>query len=122
MGAQYLRNLANTLMCQLGITLNDVLDGGAQGLYRTRSEEIKAQLHRMRPETLGKIAAHGAGYRDVSPRTALYQVHLESYLDKYASGMELLEEIACTAIVAEMTDILERLVVVEGSQILPERK
>jgi|SRR3989344_286297 len=86
-------------------------------LYARHNEAIRAQLRRMRPETLGKIAACGVGNpdevsEDESLRDyaaySLYQVHCGTYLDKYASGIALLREIACTAIIAEMTNILKR--------------
>ena len=113
MGDRYLRNLAKSLMGQLGITVEDLAgefpDCEAQYLYEHRSKEIKAQLRRMRPETLGRIAACGKGRTEEGETQQgpwLYHVHCGAYLDKYADGVSLLREIACTAIVAEMANIL----------------
>jgi len=105
---------------QLGINpcdLGSLPYKAGQTLYEKWGEPIKRQLTRMRPETLGKIAACGVGNpdevsEDESLRDyaaySLYQVHCGTYLDKYASGIALLREIACTAIIAEMTNILKR--------------
>lgn len=111
MGA-YFRNLVRSLMGQLHITIEDLRspddldDSGAQYLYLRRSEEIKHSLRCMRPGTLGRIAVHGKPFEVGVQGTAMYQVHCASWLGKYEDGKSLLIEIACTAIVAEMTDIL----------------
>lgn len=127
MGAD-LRNIARTLMGQLGITTNIVdtplpFDAAvlARFVYAKRGKDIKQRLRDMKPETLGKIAACGRGSR-VQKRTpqyeavaaTMYSVHAGtwpltgggSWLDNHADGMSLLVEIACTAIMAEMGDIL----------------
>jgi len=94
---EYLRNTALTLMGQLGIGVADIEAGEtAHDLYVQRGAEIKAKLHRMRPETLGRIIACGQNsMRDLRP------------LDGWVlSGRELLREVACMVIVAEMADIL----------------
>ena len=113
---QYLHNLTLSVMGQCHITVEDLAPPEGlsedsfgldrQGLYQRRSEEIKALLRRMRPETLGRIAVCGKSYRDSGRCTSLYEVHCATYLSKYADGKELLCEIACTAIVAKMADIL----------------
>lgn len=106
----YIRNVARQIMVQLGITTADLGEGefaGPQVVYERRSGEIKAWLSRVRPETLGRIAACGRGHPDTRKGTALYLVHCGTWLGKRDSGPELLREIACTAIVAEISDILE---------------
>lgn len=110
---KYLRNLAMSLMGQVGVADGWFGEHPAQTLYELYGEAVHAQLHRMRPETLGRIAALGKSwYGDEGEpeswkgRTALYVVHCGTYLDKHRSGLSLLREIACTAIIAEMADIL----------------
>jgi len=110
---KYISNLARHFIGQLRVRAEDFGKFPAQELYAHHNKAIKAQLHRMRPETLGRIAACGKGCsdenREESPQTGtLYLVHCSTYLDKYADGVTLLREIACTAIVAEMANILER--------------
>lgn len=107
----YIRNVARQIMAQLGITTADLGEedfaGIAQVVYERRSGEIKAWLSRVRPETLGRIAACGQGYPSTRKGTPLYLVHCGTWLGKRDSGPELLREIACTAIIAEISDILE---------------
>lgn len=104
----YLRNLAMSLIGQLNISPEELIDAslgercegfGAQVLYDRRCLDISTLLRKMRPETLGKIIAKGGG-------DAMYLVHCETWLGKDWEGLDYLVEIACTAIVAEMTAIL----------------
>ena len=78
-------------------------------LYKRRADDVRRELKRMSPETLGKIAVQGEGVDQIAPeeKTPLYFVHGGSYLWKYWSGREILLELATTAVIAEMTDQLE---------------
>jgi len=118
---RYITNLAEGFIGQLKarIEAEDRPVGGgdflAQNLYQRHCDAIIDQLRRMRPETLGKIAAYGRGADDTTREivpgehgTTLYQVHCGTWLGKYNDGMTLLRDIACTAIVAEMANILKR--------------
>lgn len=82
--------------------------GGAQDLLGEAIPILRKRVRQMRPATLGIIAASGTRWGSGDPRrTALYQVHCGTYLDKYASGKELLRALVITALVAEMWDILK---------------
>jgi hypothetical protein len=76
-----------------------------QMLYEKFGERVRAQVRLMRPETRGAIADRGLAF-ETRPNTSLYEVHCETYLGKYQSGRDLLIEIAVTAIIAKMYDIL----------------
>lgn len=97
---KYIRNLATSFIGQLGVKADDYDRCPAQDIYKCHSEAITTELRRMRPETLGRIAA------SKPTKTTLYQVHCGSYLSKHSNGKDLLLTIACTAIVAEMADII----------------
>lgn len=103
---RYIRNLARSMIGQLRIKPLDLGQSGAHGLYANRNEEIKALLCQMRPEKLGQIASFGRAWGGDVYGTSLYGAHNATWLSKHADGMTLLREIACTAIVAEMADIL----------------
>lgn len=98
----YIHNLAMSLIGQLEITDADLGKFKAQSLYENASSRIKDWLSNKSNEMLGRIAGCG----DADGGTKLYQVHCETWLSKRASGRALLFEIACTAIVAKMADIL----------------
>lgn len=125
MGDRYIADLAKSLIGMLGITWSDARRFGesfsAQTLYAQREKDVRREVSRMRPDTLGKIVAHGLSKTD--PRTehrpmasgvtqhgatSLYSVHCGSYLSKYDSGRDILIELAVTAIIAEMTDQLRK--------------
>ena len=111
MGKRYIRDLAKSLIGQLRITVFDLEPREVPGtLYERRNKEIKLWLERVRPEKLGRIAACGRGFSTGASNTryttSLYDVHQCDYLNVFGSGFELLRELACTAIVAEMMDIL----------------
>lgn len=103
---QYLTNLATTIIQQLRVP-DDYVSRGAQYVYGDFSDRIKAKIRGWTPETLGKIVDFGKAFPGSSGegKTSLYEVHCGSYCGKYWSGRELLIELACTAIVAEMEDI-----------------
>ena len=108
MGA-YLRNLTLSLIGELHIDKDELVGEfgtGAQTLYERRSEDLKARLKKMRPETLGRIISHGRAFGPGHRKTSLYEVHCGNYSDKYADGRSHLVTLACTAVVAEATDIL----------------
>lgn len=112
MGKRYIRNLAKSLIGQLDITVFDLEPSEVpETLYARRNEQIKLWLERVSPEKLGQIAAWGRRHDTGAPNTwhatSLYDVHQHEYLNVFGSGLELLRELACTAIVAEMTDILK---------------
>ena len=67
-----------------------------------------SSLFPRRQANLGEIVDCGEGYgeRPNIHRTSMYEVHYGSYAGKYDSGSQILLDLATTAIVAEMTDIL----------------
>lgn len=110
---KYLSNLATTFIQQLRIPVGmGNSPTGAQAIYEQFGDAIKAKLFRMNPETLGRIACLGLPYGGEQIKTAMYLVHCGSYLGKYQGGRELLTELACTAIVAEVYDVLREEVAV----------
>lgn len=123
MGNEYITGVAKTLIGKLGITWRDARRFGesfsAQTLYAQRERDVRREVREMRPDTLGKIAVHGLSKHDPRTerqpkpsgvtdegRTSLYAVHCGSYLSKYDSGRDILIDLAVTAIIAEMTDVL----------------
>ena len=80
-------------------------------LYRHQRANVLAVLQRMRPETWARIVVQGRALDGSGHATSMYEVHWDtlhckSYLDKYASGRDLLIEMTITAIIAEMIDQL----------------
>ncbi len=126
MGNQYIYNLACTMIGQLGITVAEFDSepfARAQTLFEKRHDDVEKILFRMRPETLGKIAAHGREFGSGHPSTpgeffthgiagsgriptSLYEVCQGDFGSKYSSGKYFLLRIACATVIAEMTDIL----------------
>jgi hypothetical protein len=124
---RHIENVAQNLIGKLGITWKEVFHlfhgdsrVSPQALYESRNKEIRRALKRMRPETLGKIAAQGLAHNDprterqLRPsgvtdegKTSMYAVHCGNFVGKYDSGHDALIELALTAIVAEMADILD---------------
>lgn len=106
---QYFHNLVSTMINQLPLEeLMSAYDTEMcpQDLYKKFGENVRAKVLAMRPEIRGVIADFGIPY-EVGPRgTPLYYVHCSTYLGKYQSGRDLLIEIAVTAIIAKMYDIL----------------
>ena len=103
-------NLATSMIGQIGIELDVWSIGHEWDLHSRYDYKIKDQLRRMSAETLGRIAAQGnSDYRfvsDVSSKPSLMSASSAPF-DVRASGRELLTEIACRAIVAEMLGIFE---------------
>ena len=107
---KYIRNLTLSLMGQVGINLKTIKSHNtdptdwymlARDLWEQYALEISVVLRRMKPETLGKIAAYGEA-------TSLYEVHGDQHwLDLLTPGRDLLLKIACTTVIAEMADILK---------------
>lgn len=111
-----IQNLAKFLIAELGIQATDmtesernrcVLPNSAHALYLKTEDRIKTWLKEKSNSELGEIAGQGQEAEDGEGghEGSLYQVHYEPYLNEYAGGRELLVEIACTAIVAEMYQI-----------------
>ncbi len=127
---EYLLNLAMSMIGQLGITVDDVeqrpvfadepngspdLIYGSQAFWQKHGPAIMALCWKMKPETLGRIAALGRGqnYEGLhpggDPRTELWQVHGgvgANWLHPYWNGKVLLVQIAATTITAKMLDHL----------------
>ena len=104
---EYIHNVARTIMGQLGInpstvTLEPAL---AQELYEKFGASVCGLVTRWSNPTLGRIAACGLDWVS-NVNTSLYDVHCATWLSKKDSGIVLLREIATTAIIAAMTDIV----------------
>lgn len=93
----------------------------AQILDKDFAVKVWRRIRRFSPATLGIIAASGAGARvdangiPVSEQPtrdaaeySLYHVHCGTWLGKHWDGTSLLRHIACTAIIAEMANILTK--------------
>lgn len=116
----YIHNIATTLLGQFGITFQDCVGCRGLGLsqtygpdilYARHSGAIKTELRKMKPETVGRIAFQGKGWdgevecpMDTTPLSSVHEGR--PYLNQRLDGRTLVMEIACTAIVAEMMDIL----------------
>ncbi len=129
-GDRYIANVAVSLIGKLHITWRDGQSLGAalreyshgifgQTLYERREIDVRKEVSKMRPETLGRIAVQGLSKNDPRTerqpqrsgvtkegKTSLYSVHCGTYLPKYDSGRALLIELVVTALIAEMTDQL----------------
>ncbi len=123
MGTRHIKNVARNIIGKLGIVYHELIfsevDIWARKLWERHSEAIRREISRMSAETQGKIAAQGLGKHDprtdrrpqpsgvtLEGATSLYAVHHKDYLHRNDSGREILIELATTAIIAEMTDIL----------------
>jgi hypothetical protein len=107
---KYINNLAKSIVGKLKITVKDLEDHGVPALYEWLGKEIRVLLHQMKPATLGKIAAYGKpnGREKFDyEKTTLYRVMPEKSLSTRFSGKDLLINIACAAIIAEIVDILK---------------
>lgn len=115
-GRRYLRGVALSLMGQVGISVHHFRDeelrhgSFPQLLWSRFGEKVESLMgNTMSAATLGRISAYGEsfGAAGCSGKTALYDLHCGSWLDKYESGWTLLLKLAATTVVAEMSDILE---------------
>jgi hypothetical protein len=85
--------------------------------YTAAFSEAWSRVRRFKPETLGKLGAHGAGIRVTgrglrgkrqpdAGRTTLFQCHQDQWIDPRHDGIEILRRLAITTIIAEMVDIV----------------
>lgn len=109
---EYVRNVARTMAGSLGLQLRFVKNHPrvADDLLASAGGAIRTRLKRWSDESLGRVAACGRAFGDPfdgrkAPHS-LYAVHCSDWLDKYASGRDLLEAIAATAIIAAMCDLV----------------
>lgn len=119
---KYIQHLAKSMIGQLRLENRDVDgqngDWGAHILWKSCWEhKLHPRLQRMRPETLGRIAVFGRGDRDGGKVSKMFWVHIDRRFPPgtmnnpmpdllMKSGREVLEIVAGTVLVAEMTDIL----------------
>ena len=108
--AQYLHNLAQTMIQQLHVPISTgSLATKAQEIYLQFADDIRSKLSVMNPETRGRIADLGLADdgQQEQEEVSMALVHLyESFLDKRESGRAMVTEIACTTIVAKMAEII----------------
>lgn len=73
-------------------------------------EGAMEKIRRMRPATLGRLAACGKSYHDFQRQGAisLYEVHQCTWIGKYDDGKECLQRLAATAVAAECLTLLKR--------------
>lgn len=106
--------IAAELILELGLQRENQ---NSQDLFAQYGERVWKRIKRMKPATLGNVAASGRGTRvdgkgepvtdmPTCHGTTLYNVHCSTWLGKYEDGISLLREIARTAIIAEMSDML----------------
>lgn len=111
-----LRVLAALILAETGLDTRLLY---ANQLAPQAWEHIWKRVRKMSPARLGQIAALGRGARidnkseplppeqQYQGREAkLYYVHCGTWLGKYDDGLSLLRQIACTAIIACMADLL----------------
>ncbi len=125
MGNRHIENVARNIIGKLGIVYYGLIfsepELWARALWERHSEAVRREVSKMSPETHGKIAAQGLGKHDIRTdrrpqpsgvteegATSLYAVHQKEYLHRNDSGREILIELATTALIAEMTDILRK--------------
>ncbi len=106
----YLFNFANTVIEQLQIGPIRPVGGSqnqSQRIYGTYSCKIKQMLVGM-PNARGKIAEFGRSDSCEAGLVSLQHVHGSdtAWLNGELSGRDLIIEIACAAIIAEITEIL----------------
>ena len=106
------QNLTQRIAEELIRTFPNSVDGeSVQWLYEVYESDLRRRLKKLRPATLGVIAATGLSWRadvwETAGRTTLYDVHCGSWLDKKEGGKKLLLTIAMTAVAATMWDILK---------------
>jgi len=108
--ASYIHNLAVQLIGKLGVVYPEKkgrFNPSPQDIHHLYGDRIKQELRKMTRETRGRIADCGLSWSAGldEGKTSLYEVHCGSYLDKSASGRDLVTQIACTAICAAMWDV-----------------
>jgi hypothetical protein len=97
--------IANQLLAAHAFTASG--PQGAQALWTEAYPILRKRVKAMRPSDLGSIVASGPAWKPGEQRTGMYLVHCGTYIDKYASGRQVLHVLAMTAIVAEMWDIIK---------------
>lgn len=123
MGTRHIENVAKNLIGKFGITSREVffseLHCWGQTLSDKRFKLVRKEVSRMSPETLGKIAAQGLSRDDErtedqplpsgitrTGKTPLCAIHHDNSDEKCKSGRDILIDLATTALIAEMADVL----------------
>jgi hypothetical protein len=133
MGNRHVENVAKNLIGKLGITPREVffceLHCWGQTLSNKRFKVVRKEVSRMSPETLGRIAAQGLSRDDVrtedqpmpsgiirTGKTPLCAINHENFDNDCRSGREVLIDLATTALIAEMADVLRETFVRDSSR------
>ena len=110
---KYLYNVANQLVGKLKVFDETQPPVRAEDVPHFFSGAVYAELQKWSSAKLGELATYGrelggeeAASGKVPYRTSLYQVHNGGWLDKYASGRNLLLSIATTTVLAAMMDVV----------------
>lgn len=122
---QYLYNVAGNMIGKTGarnflahpVSGNPDRPWDAEKFGSVYAGAVVQTIEQWNPETLGRIAAFGRGYGTLEhpenagggrQRTSMYEIRCYTWLDQYQSGKNLLVQIAASAILAAMYDILFR--------------
>ena len=117
MGEKYITKVARGLIGKLRIRAELFLPSPDPVVFwGFCGAQVRRELRKMRPETLGRIVVHGLPHGCEDPheklmardKTSLYAVHGKNYLNSYSSGRTVLIELATTTVVAEMFDLIRR--------------
>jgi curved DNA-binding protein CbpA len=100
---KYIHNLAGTIMGG-----NYVYPKDAEELFRWYSVLVSEKLRQFSDQTLGKIVACGISAKEAeaNKKTSVFQVQGFEPLQLNIDGRSLLLEIAVTAVIAAMMDII----------------
>ena len=97
--------LAVQIMAEHNLTPT-VIESAMAGAESPTWDLVCSEVAKLSPAELGIIAATGKTYGPESDGVSLYEVHCGgTYIGKYKSGIELLQTIAATALVALMREL-----------------
>src|SRR3989338_1215835 len=80
----------------------------AQQIYASHSSTLRTGIYRLKwsPGMLGELAFEGRGQSSFHPGVRLYGVHKKDWLDQREGGGPMVREIALTALIAAMADLV----------------
>lgn len=104
-GRKLAERLALEVMAECHFNRDTAID---MEFYNTGFASCRRKVSKLRVESQALLLASGASYRDQERhRTALYEVHGGTWINKYDSGREILRQGAATAVMAKVMDLVQ---------------
>lgn len=104
-GRKLAERLALEVMAECRFDRDTIID---MEFYTLGFAACRRKVGKLRVESQALLLASGASYRDQERhRTALYEVHGGTWINKYDSGREILRQGAATAVMAKVVDFVQ---------------